>query len=305
MTFLTVFFQMLALLIIIGAGYLAAKTGMMDEHTNNQMSDMIVNLFNPMLVAASAVNAVGQISLDAMKTAGLIAAGMFLIFIIAGMIFAPLFEKDREQRKIFQLMFVFSNVGFIGIPVISSILGEEYAVYVTEFMLVYTFVFYTYGIALMEGHFSLYSLKSMVNPGTISGLFAMAVIFFSIPLPGFIKTALTYLGNVTSPMALAAVGFALANSDLKKVFGQPQLYVFSVFKLLILPLLMLPLLKLVTNDQALLPVCMVMFGMPVGNMPLILGNQRGMDVTSCSAAIILTTVLCVFTVPVLIICAGW
>ena len=62
---------------------------------------------------------------------------------------------------------------------------------------------------------------------------------------------------------------------------------------------MLPVLKMVASED-LVPVCMVMFGMPVGNMPLILGNQKGIDGAACSAAIILTTVLCVFTIPVLL-----
>lgn len=304
MTFFTVFFQMLALLIMIGAGYFVTKKGMLDAHTNNQMSDLIVNIFNPMLVLASAANSVGQISLAAMKLAGIIAVGMFLAFIIAGMVLSPLFEKDRELRKIFQLMFVFSNVGFIGIPVISSIFGAEYVVYVSEFMLVYTLVFYTYGIALMDGKFSKDSLRAMVNPGTIAGLLAMAVILFEVQLPEFLNTAVTYLGNVTSPMALVAVGFALADSDIKKVFCQPRLYLFSVVKLLVLPLLLLPLLRFAVGTSDLLSVCMVMFGMPVGNMPLILGNQRGLDVTACSAAIILSTVLCVLTVPVLLLFTG-
>ncbi len=304
MTFFTVFFQMLALLIMIGAGYFVTKKGTLDAHTNNQMSDLIVNIFNPMLVLASAANSVGQISLAAMKLAGIIAVGMFLAFIIAGMVLSPLFEKDRELRKIFQLMFVFSNVGFIGIPVISSIFGAEYVVYVSEFMLVYTLVFYTYGIALMDGKFSKDSLRAMVNPGTIAGLLAMAVILFEIQLPEFLNTAVTYLGNVTSPMALVAVGFALADSDIKKVFCQPRLYLFSVVKLLVLPLLLLPLLRFAVGTSDLLSVCMVMFGMPVGNMPLILGNQRGLDVTACSAAIILSTVLCVLTVPVLLLFTG-
>lgn len=304
MTFFTVFFQMLALLLMIGAGYFAAKKGMMDEHTNNQMSNMIVNIFNPLLVLASAANSVGQISMDALKLAGLIAAAMFLDFIIAGMALSPFFEKEREQRKIFQLMFVFSNVGFIGIPVISGIFGVQYVVYVSEFMLVYTFVFYTYGIALMDGKFSAASLRSVINPGTVSGLLALTIIIFDIQLPDFLLTAVTYLGNVTSPMALMAVGFALAGSDLKKIFGQPRLYVFSIVKLLVLPLAVLPLLRQALGSTDLLGVCMVMFGMPVGNMPLILGNQRGMDVTACSAAIILSTVLCVLTVPVLMLFAA-
>lgn len=304
MSIFTVFFQMLALLIMIGTGYFVTKTGMMDEHTNNQMSKMIVNVFNPLLVFSSAANSVGLISLDTVWIVGLIAVGMFLFFIIVGMILSPLFEKDKEQQKIFQMMFVFSNLGFIGIPVVTSILGAEYVVYVTEFMLVYTIVFYTYGVTLMEGKFSLSSLKAMINPGTVSGLAAMLIIIFEIPIPDFIKTATTYLGNVTSPMALVAVGFTLAHSEFKNIFGQVRLYIFSAVKLLALPLLMLPLLKTVTNDATLVLVCMIIFGMPIGNMPLILGTQKGIDGTTCSAAIILTTVLCVFTVPVLITVAG-
>ena len=304
MTIFTVFFQMLALLLMIGIGYLVTKTGMMDEHTNHQMSKMIVNVFNPLLVLSGAANAVGAVPLDTMGTVGLIAAGMFLVFILVGMLFSPLFDKDSGQRKIFQMMFVFSNLGFIGIPVVTSILGAEYVVYVTEFMLVYTIVFYTYGIALMDGKFSLASLKGMVNPGTVSGLAALAVIVFGIQIPDFIKTAITYMGNVTSPMALVAVGYTLAHADWRKIFGQGRLYVFAAVTLLALPLLMLPVLRLVTDDRALVPVCMIMFGMPIGNMPLILGNQKGIDGSTCSAAIILTTVLCVFTVPILLAAAG-
>ena len=304
MTIFTVFFQMLALLIMIGAGYFMAKKGMMDSHTNTQMSKMIVNVFNPMLILSSAANSAGLVSLDTIGLVGIIALGMFAVFIAAGMVLSPFFDRTPEQRKIFQEMFVFSNLGFIGIPVVSSILGEEYVVYVTEFLLIYTIVFYTYGVALMDGKFSLSSLKSMLNPGTVSGLTALLIIICGIQLPDFIKTAITYLGNVTSPMALVAVGFTLAHSDLKKIFCQPRLYVFSAIKLLALPLALLPLLQLVTGDNALISVCMVMFGMPIGNMPLILGTQKGMDGSTCSAAIILTTILCVFTIPVLLAVAG-
>lgn len=304
MTIITVFFQMLALLIMIGAGFFMAKKGMMDSHTNTQMSKMIVNVFNPMLILSSAAGSAGQVPLGTIGLVGAIALGMFAVFIAVGMTLSPLFDKALEQRKIFQEMFVFSNLGFIGIPVVSSILGEEYVVYVTEFLLIYTIVFYTYGVALMDGKFSLSSLKSMLNPGTVSGIAALLIIVCNIQLPAFIKTAVTYLGNVTSPMALVAVGFTLAHSDLKKIFCQPRLYVFSAIKLLILPLAMLPLLRLVTGDEAIISVCMVMFGMPIGNMPLILGTQKGIDGSTCSAAIILTTILCVFTIPILLAVTG-
>lgn len=300
MSIITVFFQMLAILIIIGAGYFMAKKGMMDSHTNSQMSRMIVNVFNPCLILSSAAGSVGMIPLGTMGLIGLIAAGMFAIFIAAGMILSPFFDKAPDQRKIFQMMFVFSNLGFIGIPAVGSILGQEYVVYVTEFLLIYTIVFYTYGVALLDGRFSLSSLKAMVNPGTLCSVAALALILLEIRLPDFLMTSITYLGNVTSPMALVAVGFTLAHTDLKSIFASPRLYVFSAIKLLGLPLLMLPLLRLVTDDAAIISVCMIMFGMPIGNMPLILGNQKGIDGSTCSAAIILTTILCVLTIPLLL-----
>lgn len=304
MSIITVFFQMLAILIIIGAGFFLAKRKMMDEHTNGQMSKMIVNLFNPCLILSSAAGSVGMISLDTMGLIGMIAVGMFAIFILTGMVLAPFFDKSPDQKKLYQMMFVFSNLGFIGIPAVGSILGQEYVVYVTEFLLIYTIVFYTYGVALMDGKFTLSSLKAMINPGTVFSLLALLVILLEIRLPDFLMTAVTYLGNVTSPMALVAVGFTLAHSDLKNIFARPKLYVFSAVKLLALPLLMLPLLRLVTDDAAIISVCMIMFGMPIGNMPLILGTQKGIDGTTCSAAIILTTILCVLTIPALLAVAG-
>jgi predicted permease len=229
-----------------------------------------------------------------------IAVAMFAFFIVAGMILSPLFDRDPAQKKIYQLMFVFSNLGYIGIPVVNSVLGSEYVVYVSEFTMVYNLVFYTYGMVLMDGKLSKKSLKSMINPGTVFGVLTLVVIVFSIQIPDFLMTAITYLGNVASPMALVAVGYTLAQSDLKRILTMPRLYVFSLVKLLILPIIMLPLLRLVTSDASLIAVCMVVFGMPVGNMPLILGTQKGLDCRTCSAAIILSTLLCVFTVPILV-----
>ncbi len=304
MAVLITFFQMLALLLMIGGGCLAAKTGMLDEHTNRQMSRMIVNLFSPLLVISCAADSVGTIPLETMGMVMLIAAGMFAVFIAAGAVMSPLFEKNRDQRKIYQMMFVFSNLGFIGIPVVSSILGEQYVVYVTEFMLVNTIVLYTYGTALLDEKFSVSSLKGMLNPGTAAGTAAVLILIFEIRLPDFIKTAVGYLGNVTTPMALVSVGFSLVHADLKKIFKQWKLYVFAAVKLLLIPLVMLPVLRMVTDENALILVCMIMFGMPVGNMPLLLGTQKGMDGTACSAAIILTTVFCVVTVPILLAAAG-
>lgn len=299
MTLITVFLQMVSLLLLIGAGWLVTRQGMYDEHTNSQMSRLIVNVFNPLLILSSAINAVGKISAEVMGQVLLIAAAMFIVFIVIGAVLSPRFDRDPWQRKIFQLMFVFSNLGFIGIPVVTNVLGADYVVYVTEFLMVYNLFFYTYGISLVEGGFSLSSLRRMINPGNILALLALCMVLFHIPLPGFLATAVVYLGNVTSPMALVAVGFTLANTDLKSLLSDKRLYLFSAVKLLVIPAVMLMGLKLLPLSEELIKVSLIMFAMPVGNMPLMIGNQKGIDVRTCSGAILMTTVLCVFTIPIL------
>ena len=94
---LTVFLQMLSLLLMIGTGCLMTRKGMLDEHTSGQVSKMVVNVFNPLLFFSSAANAVGSIALDTMLQISLIAVGMFVFFIIAGMILTPFFDKDADQ----------------------------------------------------------------------------------------------------------------------------------------------------------------------------------------------------------------
>ncbi len=301
MTILPVFIQMLSLLVMIAAGWVAARTKMLDTHTNSHMSQLIVNLFNPMLVLSSAAGSVGQVPLSRLLTVFLIAIGMFLFFILVGALLSPLFDRDPLQRKVFQLMFVFSNLGFIGIPVVSSVLGAEYVVYVSEFLLIYNLVFYTYGVSLMRGRFCLGSLRALANPGNAACLLAILLLLVGLPLPGFLRTAVDYLGGAASPLALVAVGFTLSHARPKEIFGEARLYLFALLKLLVLPCLMLPVLRLLPIDAPLVSVCMVLFGMPVGSMPLILITQKGLDGRTCTAAVLLSTLLCVITVPILVV----
>lgn len=300
MTLFTVFFQMLSLLLMIIMGAIATKTGILDPHTNTHISKLILNILNPMLVLSSAANNVGQIPLSLMGRIALVGVGMFAVFIFLATVLAPVFEKEDDQKKMFRMMFVFSNYGFIGIPVVSSVLGQEYVIYVTEFIVLYNLIFFTYGMVQMDGTFSASSLKTMVNPGNICSILAILVAVFSVRLPNFILTTIGSMGNATSPLAMLCVGYAVANTDLRQIFRNKKMYIFTVLKLLIIPLVLLFPLRLLVTDPMLMAVCMIIFGMPVGNMPLMLGTERGFDCTECSAAIILTTLLCVITVPILV-----
>lgn len=300
---ITVFFQMVSLLLMIIIGIAAARYGILDEHTNRQLSNLIVNVFNPLLVVSCTAEMIGTLSLKKFGQISFLALVMFIIYIFIGTVSASFYDKDLMQQKIYKLMFTFSNLGFIGVPVVKMVLGQKYVGYVAVFMLVYTVVFYTYGLIMLEGKYTKDSLKTMVNPGNICWLISMILVLFQIQLPEFLKTTLSYLGNTTTPLALMSVGYVLATiqkKEWRKMVCDTWIYVYTFIKMILLPLLMYAGLKFFKTDPVILPVCLIMFGMPNGNMPLMLGTKKGIDCRRCTTGIIMTTILSVITIPLIL-----
>ncbi len=300
MTIGTVFFQMLSLAILILVGVVISRIKMVDSHGMGQISRLINYVFNPMMMVSSAISSVGSIDKQVMLLLFGLAAALYLALILIGHFAAPLFDKRPGQKEMYQLMFIFSNVGFMGIPVIRGVFGAENVVYVLAFVFVFNIVFYTYGVALLDGGLSGESLKKMLNPGTVSSVATLLIVLLEPQVPEFLSNVVDYLGSAASPLAMIAVGVTLANADLKAVFLNPKTYLFTLVKMVAIPLIAIPLLKLLPFSDTVIGVCLVEIAMPVANLPLILGTEKGIDCTSCSASIIMTTLASVLTVPLLV-----
>ena len=143
-----VFGQMLVLLAMMAIGFWCYKKKWITEETSGQLSKLVINVFNPVLV----VNGVlGQHSSAAGDNIGFNIGFIILYFVIlciAGVLMLLILKPQEGQRNIYRLMTVFSNVGFMGIPVIRSIFGNEAMIYVAFYILAYNIMIYTYGMYL-------------------------------------------------------------------------------------------------------------------------------------------------------------
>lgn len=300
MTIVTVFLQMLSLTLMILVGVLIAHRKLVDDHSMGQMSHLINYVFNPMMMLSSGIASVGTVDKQVLFLLFAIVAALYVLFIVLAWLIGPRFDKRPGQSEMFQLMIVFSNIGFMGIPVVRGVFGEEYVVYVLAFVLMYNLFFYTYGVTLMNGKVSRESLKSMLNPGTVFAVITLLIVSFEVRIPDFLANTVGYLGDVASPLAMLAVGVTVAKSDLKTIFLSPKMWLFTLVKMVALPVVMIPLLKLLPFPDTVIGICLVEIGMPVANMTLILGTEKGLDCTNCSAAIIMTTLASVITIPLLV-----
>ena len=140
--------QMLVLFAMMAIGMFLWKKQWIDEKGQKSISKLVVNIFNPLLLInsiagydfANATVDIGQ---------NLIFVGVyFLMLFAAGFVITVLLRLKRPQKQFYQMMMLFSNIGFIGIPLVTALLGKEYVLYVAFYILVYNVLLYTYGIYL-------------------------------------------------------------------------------------------------------------------------------------------------------------
>ena len=298
--FITVLNQMLALAVLVIAGIWLYQKKFLDDHSTTKISAMITHLFNPMLMVSSAMDSIGKVDKKSWFTVLFIVFVIFIILILLSFPAIRFFEKEPGKKELFQLTLIFGNLGFMGIPVVSGVYGEAYAVYVLAFIIGFNFFFYTFVLTLLDRKFNLKALKGMLNPGTLACFLAIFLLLIEPSLPVFVTSPIKWLGNLCSPLAMLILGQSVARSDLKKIFTSPGLYLFTAYRMILLPLLAIPILKLLPLDEIVRGVCLIEISMPVANLVLTTGLEKKIDCDQVSAAIIMTTILSVFTLPVIV-----
>ncbi|MCD2492578.1 AEC family transporter [Lacrimispora sp. NSJ-141] len=296
-----VFQKMLVLLILILVGYLTYKLGILGKDTGKQISGLIVKVLNPAIMLASAMGDRGSVTGKELSLAGVFAFFMFVLLIGLGWVLGAVFGRDREEKRLYNLMTVFSNLGFIGIPVTQAIYGEAAVIYVSIFVLEYNCFFYTYGMMLVDRASGRagrgFSPKSLLNSGMAACVITLLLTVFRTPVPFFISGPISYLGDACVPMALLAIGVSLAQNDWRTIFLDWRIYLFSILKLLAVPVICVLFMRLIPADRTIRGVTAVMLAMPVGNMAAMAAETAGMDSAVCSRGVTITTVLTLFTVP--------
>ena len=302
--------QMLVFFLIILVGYICRKIGFLNDTASKSISAIVVNVANPMLILSSAMSGErisdNRVLLHALLSALLI----HTVMILASRFLPRLLGAKPENYGIYRVMLIFSNIGFVGMPVIRATYGEIAVLYAAVFTVPYNILIYTYGISEIKGEKfdfrgnSTEVLKKIFNVGVISAIIGIAIYLLGIQTPSFIKETVDYLSNLTAPLSMMVIGNSLAKMDVRKLFTNKELLIFSAVKLLILPIICTFIVLAVPIDPTLKGVCMIMMAVPVGSMTAMMAQQYDSNYELASQGVALTTLLSVLTIPFVSLVTG-
>lgn len=282
--------QMAVIAILVGIGFFLQKRSVLGEKGDKILSKIVVDICNPALVVSTILS--GNISVthqDFLK--GLvIGAALYASFCLLGLIIPRILRLPKDERRFYNLMTIYTNVGFLGIPVAKAVLPEDAIVYVIICNVAYSVLFYTHGILVISGAKEKIKPIMLLNPGVLMSLLALVIFWFDLNFPPILENSFNYIGNPTVFLSMVLLGTAVAKSDLIRDIKDARLWIFILIRMILVPLMVVFALRMLGAPDVMVKTFCLMSAVPVGNLPLIQAQKTGQRTDILSKGIIVTTV---------------
>ncbi len=226
--------KIFVMLIIAVTGFAAYKKGIIDERGNKVLTGVLLTIVNPLMI----INAY-QVEIDQRLMHNFIISAMLAIasHLIGIIISVVLIKKGRQDFEIERLSTVYSNCGFIGIPLINGIFGMEGVLYLTAYLTVFNICLWTHGVLqVIEGADAKTMAKNLISPAIICCVLGLIMFVFKIKLPAPIGEAAEQVAAMNSPLAMIIAGATIAQANLKEAVKKLRVYYIAFLRLFAVPL---------------------------------------------------------------------
>ncbi len=286
-----------SLFIYLAVGYFLRRRKTVSDETRSGLSDLVLFVFLPCLVFES-------FNMD-ITSSQLVSASVFLIvsvlvclfsFILGKLIY---FKFPASKVKILRYGTLIPNSVFAGLPVVRSAYGSLGLFYASVFIIPLRIFMWSAGVSMFcDADFRTKFKSVALNPGIIAVALGLARLLLRIPLPSFVDVAISKMGDCTTALSMMLVGMVLADIEPRRVFDAGCFYA-SFVRLVLMPAAVLIALKSAGFDPLLTGTAVILTSMPFGSTTAILAQRYGADSEFASKCIFVTTLLSLFTLPVI------
>jgi len=283
-------------------GYLLSKAGKVQLSHAKSLSALLLFVLSPAMI----INSFLQLSYT--KENLFLILRCFLTTLVLQLLFmgvlAAIFRKKYadSRYRILTIGSVLGNVGFFGMPVISSIFPDNPIVmcYSSITVMSMNLIVFTIGVFFITNDKSYISVRSAVlNPTTLSIFVALPLFLFRVQLPAAAMGCIGTLASMVTPLCMMILGMRLSATNLRVMFTRSFAYLTSFFKLIVFPVFVfLCIRKLPFLDSTLKTSLIVLAAAPSGAVIESLAELHECEQELSANVVLLTTILSVLTVPV-------
>ncbi len=287
------------LLILVGVG--AKRKKLVTQEGIDQITSVLLKVVTPCVL----VNAY-QKEFEAELVRGLLVAMLFTLLThgVAILLSHLLFRKEPSNRYRSNIFCsIYSNCGFMAIPLISAALGSEGVFYGSAYLAVFSVLYWTHGVYVYAGgdknEISL--KKAILNPGVVGTIVSLVLFFAQIRLPAIVLDPIKHLANLNTPLSMIVLGSFLANLDLKKVVKNRGMYFVCLMRLIIIPLISIGIAKALQLEETVARAVMISTACPSAAVSTLFAHKYHLDADYSSEIVSVSTLLSIITIPLIIL----
>ena len=307
--------QVLIIFGLVMVGFFLARMKKLTEKGAKEMTTVLLSVVTPCVLITSYEK---PFNVSEVKNLGIAAAFALFLHIFAIVLSTVVFkrQKDENHRRINTYASIYSNCGFMAIPLLSAALGNQGVFFGSMYLAVFTPLYWTHGIYLYTGgnkrEISL--KKGFINPGVIGTVVSM-VLFFSgfwfkaYPAPinagiGVIKSVIGYIASLNTPLAMLVLGYYLSEINFAACLKKPVIYAVCFMRLLIIPLSCVFAAKIINIPPDVAKAIIIPAACPVANITTLFAAKYNLDANYASELVSVSTVLSVITIPLVVMSFG-
>lgn len=292
--------QVIVMFLLMMVGFTVYKAKMIQMSSVAHLSNIVLYVATPAAIISSFLS---EFDLNVLRNAG---RSFGLAILMTAVSIALTQTVMRRKSDLAKFAVIFSNVGFLGIPLAQMVLGGTSVFYMAMIVVWMSVLTFTYGIYLLSKNRALISVKKIIsNPVIVSVAVGVVLYFAQIQLPAPIVRTIQYLNGLNAPVAMMILGCYLAEADIRGMFRNQETYYVLSCRLICVPLIMLVIMRLLPASFTEIKAVMVIAAStPIAAALAMLSQQYGGDYSYASALISVSTVLSLITMPVFLALLG-
>lgn len=295
------------LMTLMVLGVLLGRAKVLKADFNKGLNFLLLKVTLPCLIV---------VSMQKPFTTGLAVLGgwawLVSFFLYAGLFVASGFmvrwtPYEEDKKGIYRFALMFSNVGFMGFPLMEALWGRDSVFLGALFNVNFNLFVFSVGIWVLTRHKSTRDFpwkEVFLNPGLIATIVGFLLFLTSTALPPLVFRVTDTLGSLTTPLSMVFIGSVLAQSSLRSVWKGKGIWLLSLVRLIFLPVAVWALLLPWNLPHEVVRLAILVAAMPAAANTSLLAAEHTERPEVAGQAVFLTTTLSFLTIPLIVFLLG-
>ncbi len=296
---LTILKQTIIMLILMAVGIVCSKTKIISKESNKDLSKFVLQVVNPVMIFMSYQTDYKPELVKNLLLTFVLSLGAYAVTILLAYLLIP--SKKGREIEVERFSAIYSNCGFMGIPLVNALFGMEGVFYLTAFITVFNLIVWTHGIILISGEKSMKNIvKVLYSPTIIAIVLGIITFFLQIRLHEVPAKALEFISQINTPMAMIVSGVTMAETNVLKLLKKGRVYYICFLRLLLIPAILAALFSPLGISEKVRLTVIVAASAPPAAMCTLQCIRYGRNSVYASEIFTAGTILSVLTLPLIV-----